>query len=68
MNNRNTQPQNSTAKESNATSKKERAKSTWPTHVLTCSSQLQVITFLSYGTSLLAVTKVNNYTVNYAVT
>ena len=31
---------------------KERPKSTWPTHVLTCSSQ--VITCLSYGTSLLA--------------
>ena len=61
-----TQPQNSTAKESNATSEiestwKERPKSTWPTHVLTCSSQ--VITCLSYGTSLLAVTIVNNYAV-----
>ena len=59
-----TQPQNSTAKESNATSEiestwKERPKSTWPTHVLTCSTQ--VITCLSYGTSLLAVTIVNNY-------
>ena len=54
-----TQPQNSTAKESNATSEIEstwkwRPKYTWPTHVLTCSSQ--VITCLSYGTSLLAMT------------
>ena len=60
-----TQPQNSTAKESNATPEiestwKERPKSTWPTHVLTLSSQ--VITCLSYGISLLlAVTIVNNY-------
>ena len=58
-----TQPQNSTAKDSNATSEivstwKERAKSTWPTHVLTCSSQVNF-----YGTSLLAVTIVNNYAV-----
>ena len=70
-----TQPQNSTAKESNATSeiestRKERPKSTWPTHVFTCSSQ--VVTCLSlYCTSLLAVTIVNNYAVtcsckNYA--
>ena len=61
-----TQPQNSAAKESNATPEnestwKERPKSTWPTHVLTCSSQ--AITCLSYGTSLLAVTIVNNYAV-----
>ena len=52
-----TQPQNSTAKEYNATSDIEahgKKESTWPTHVLTCSSQ--VITRLSYGTSLLAVT------------
>ena len=61
-----TPPQNSTAKESNATPEiectwKERPKSTWPTHVLTLSSQ--VITCLSYCTSLLAVTIVNNYAV-----
>ena len=40
---------------------KERLKSTWPTHLFTCSSQ--VITRLSYGTSLLAVTVVKNYDV-----
>ena len=39
------QPQNSTAKESNATFEiestwKERPKSTWPAHVLTCSSHV----------------------------
>ena len=61
-----TQPENSTAKESNATSEiestwKERPKFTWPTHELTCSSQ--VITCLSYGTNLLAVTIVSNYAV-----
>ena len=61
-----TQPQNSTAKESNATSEiestwKERPKYTWRTHVLTCSPQ--VIVCLSYSTSLLAVTIVNNYAV-----
>ena len=61
-----TQPQNSTVKESNATSEiestwKEKPKYTWPTHVLTCLSQ--VITCLSYATSLLAVTIVNNYAV-----
>ena len=58
------QPQNSTAKESNATPEiestwKERPKSTWPTNLLTCSSQ--VITCLSYSISLLVVTTVNNY-------
>ena len=46
-----TQPQNSTAKESIESTWKERPKSTWPPHVLSCSSQ--VITCLSYGTSLL---------------
>ena len=60
-----TTPQNSTAKESNATSEIEaHGKSkdqSPPAHVLTCSSQ--VITCLSYGTSLLAVTIVNNYAV-----
>ena len=61
-----TQPQNSTAKESNATPEiestwKERPKSTWPPHVLTCSSH--VITCLSCGISLLVVTTVNNYAV-----
>ena len=53
-----TQPQNSTANEEKL---KERPKSTWPTHGLTCSSE--VITCLSYGTSLLAVIVVNNYAV-----
>ena len=42
---------------------KERPKSTWPTHVLTSLSQ--IITRLSYGTSLLAVTIVNNYAVTH---
>ena len=59
-----TQPQNSTAKESNATSEIEtpgKKGQSPPTHVLTCSSQ--VITCLSYATSLLAVTIVNNYAV-----
>ena len=53
-----TQPQNSTAKESNATSEikstwKERPKSTWPTH---CSHVRHKLSRLSYGTSFLAVT------------
>ena len=62
-----TQPQNSTAKESNATlrskahGKTERLKSTWPAHMLTCASQ--VITCLRYDTSLLAMTIVNNFAV-----
>ena len=47
----NIRPQNSTAKESNATSEiestwKERPKFTWPAHMLTCSPRL--ITCLSY--------------------
>ena len=62
-----TEFQNSTAKESNATSKLSgieahgKKDQSPPTHVLTCLSQ--VITCLSYGTSLLAVTIVNNYAV-----
>ena len=59
-----TQPQNSTVKESNATSEiestlKERPKSTLPAHVLTCSSH--VLSRFTYGTSLLAVAIVNNF-------
>ena len=59
-----TQPPNSTAKESIATSEIQahgKKQQSPPTHMLTCSSQ--VITCLSYGTSLLAVTIVNNYAV-----
>ena len=62
--NNTTQPQNLTAKESNSTSEIEahrKKDQSPPTHALTCSSQ--VITCLSYGTSLLAVTIVNNYAV-----
>ena len=59
-----TQPQNSTAKESNATSEIEahgKKDQSPPIHVLTCSSE--VITCLNHDTSLLAVTIVNNYAV-----
>ena len=73
-----TQPQNSTAKESNATSERtseiestliERPKSTLPAraHMLVTS----IVTCLTHSTSLLAVTIVNNFAVtcpckNYA--
>ena len=60
------QPQNSTAKETSATFETEahgKKHQSPPTQVLTCSSQ--VITCLSYGTSFLAVTIVNNYAVTY---
>ena len=56
-----TQPQNSTAKESNTTSEiestlKERPKSTLPAHMFaTC--------IVTYGTSLLAMALVNNFSV-----
>ena len=62
-----TQPQNSTAKESNAISEiqstlKERPKSTLPAHVLTCLSHVLSLSHLkSDNTSLLAVTMVNNF-------
>ena len=54
-----TQPQNSTAKESNPTFEiestwKERPKSTWPAHMRTCLSH--ALSRLGYGTTLLAVT------------
>ena len=61
-----TRPQNSSAKESNATSEIEAhgKKDRGPHGPLTCShGSSQVITCLSYGTSLLAVTIVNSYAV-----
>ena len=58
-----TQPQNSTSKESNATSEIEAhgRNDQSPHDLLTCLSQ--VITCLSYGTISLAVTIINNYAV-----
>ena len=64
-----TQPQNPTAKESNATSEIESAWKDQSLHGrLTCSHVRHKLSGLSYGTSVLAMTIVNNYAVTYLIT